>query len=98
MPWEDVASDICETNCLHINAVVFMYCCQEGSKEVVNLLLDTCGKIEYVVGTPEDATATEFMLAVYTLIYCIEIRKISIESAVKLVSKVIGKKFVFHSI
>jgi|GEM_PF-4298698 len=98
MPWEDVALDICETNCLHKNAVVFMYCCQGGSKEVVDLLLDTCSKIKYVVGTPEDATPTEFMLVVNNLIYCLEVRKISIESAVKLVSQVIGKKFVVHSL
>ncbi len=76
VPWAELGSKLCKSNCLNEDAILLLYCCRGGLNQVAYTLFAACTNIQYVCGCRQSARNIDLMIGFNVFVYNIECRHI----------------------
>lgn len=96
IPWIELATAFCSSNCLNPGAILLLGCCRGGLKKVALQLFFACDRIDYVCGPRWTLIPADMSAGFHIFLYNMEIRREQPSTAIGRASNATGYDFFCH--
>ena len=70
--WSEIGELLCKKGCFLPNAKILLYCCFGGLKEVSCTLMDSCPKLDFIIGCKTEIHSIDMLNAFSIFLYNME--------------------------
>jgi hypothetical protein len=79
--WAALGQILCSSNCFTFHANILLYCCEGGLFEVGCTLIESCPKLDFIIGAKHKQNSIDLLNAFNIFIYNIQIKNLTDEEA-----------------
>jgi len=70
--WDDIGELLCVSNCFTHNAKILLYCCKGGLHKVSCNLVESCDKLDFIMGVTNEQNSIDLLTVFSIFIYNME--------------------------